>query len=233
MRIYRSLSLCFLIASLVLTPLAAQSTSGLAALSASPRRAADAPPPGPADLPEGAGNVAPLTLVERFGARGASRTVSRTADRIHIALDDGREWLFLRNVIDSRRVMGFLIDHSQKKISTYSESDLRNAVGIHGWTDVLSLGFNPRDLAELAPADDERKIGGLPFVRYTGEAGEVWWNAEQLLAAEVALHDDAGLAKRLTIESIRQGVADSLLQLPMTRFPEYREASYVDWLEGH
>lgn len=219
------------IASSVLAPLAAQSKSNVAALSASPRRTADAPPAAPVDLPVGADSIAPLTLQERIGSSGTSRTVSRTADRVHIAFEDGREWLFVRNPLDSRRVAGYLVHHSQKAISTYGESDLRNAVGIRGWADVLALGFDPSALAGLAPATDERKIGEVSFVLYAGDAGEVWWNAEQLLAAEVNLHDAEGPTMRLTIESIRAGVDASLLQSPMTRFPDYREASYVDWLE--
>lgn len=76
--------------------------------------------------------------------------------------------------------MGYLVEHSQKRISTYAESDLRNAAGIRGWADVLSLG----------------------------DATERW-----------------------IVDGIREGVDESLLQLPMKRFPDYAEASYADWLE--
>jgi len=234
MRIHRTFYFYLAIATFVSAPLAAQSNHEVAALVASPRRAADAPPPGPPDLSAEAGRIAPLTLEEGIESPGTSRrTVCRTADRIHIAFDDGREWLFVRNPADSRRAVGYLVEHGQKKISTYGESDLRNAVGIRGWADVLSLGFDPSVLDGLAPTKDERTIGDVRFVKYAGGAGEVWWSAEHLLAVEVDLHDAVGPTTRLTIESIRAGVDESLLQVPMKRFPDYREASYVDWLEDH
>ena len=216
--------ICLAIATLISAPLAAQTERDTTALPASPRRAADPSPPGPPELSAAADHIAVLTLEQRTGA--GRRTVSRTANRIHVALDDGREWLFVRNPVDGRRAMGYLVEHSEKRISTYAESDLRNAAGIRGWTDVLSLGFDPGALAELEPANEERTLGGIRFVRYAGEAGEVWWNAEQSLAAQVDLR-----GARLIVDSIRAGVDESLLQLPMTRFSDYGEASYADWLE--
>lgn len=130
------------------------------------------------ELSAEADHIAAQTLEQRIGPN--RRTVSRTADRIHVAFDDGREWLFVRNPVDRRRAMGYLVEHSQKRISTYAESDLRNAAGIRGWADVLSLG----------------------------DATERW-----------------------IVDGIREGVDESLLQLPMKRFPDYAEASYADWLE--
>src|SRR5690606_13682682 len=148
MRIYGNLCIGLALVALLSAPLEAQSKTELAAFAPSPRRAADAPPPGPPELSAEADRIAALTLEELIEAPGTSRrTVSRTANRIHIAFDDGREWLYVRNPVDSRRAIGYMVVHSQKHISTYSESDLRNAVGVRGWADVLSLGFDPKLLA--------------------------------------------------------------------------------------
>ena len=111
------------------------------------RRTPDAPPGPPPNLPEGAEGIAPLTIqaiVRRHTTSGASetlrQTISRTADRIHLAADNGREWLFERNPRDPRRVSAALIEHASQAIVRYEESDLRMTLGIRGWADVLALG---------------------------------------------------------------------------------------------
>jgi hypothetical protein len=180
--------------------------------------------------------IRPITVEERHGLdQSRRRFVSRTVNRIHTRLEDGREWLFVRNPLDARRAMGYLVNHADRKISTYDESDLRNAAGIRGWADILSSGFDPSKLHGLSATAETREIGNVPFVRYVGDAGEVWWNADLLLAAEVRYGNPVGSAANWIVEDIRDGVDESLLALPMARFPDYREASYVDWLEvkGH
>lgn len=111
------------------------------------RRVPDAPPGAPPSLPPGAERITPLTIeaiVRRQPSSGSAQTlpqtISRTADRIHIAADSRREWLFERNPRDPRRVSAALIEHTSQAIVLYEESDLRMMLGIRGWADVLALG---------------------------------------------------------------------------------------------
>jgi len=97
-------------------------------------------------LPAELWNVAPATITLLVHERAAGRksavkhVVSRTSDRVHLALPDGREWLFTRNALDPRRASGFLVHHGRRAIVVHEESDLRNWLGIRGWVDVLALG---------------------------------------------------------------------------------------------
>jgi len=130
------------------------------------RRTPDAPPGPPPNLPEGAEGIAPLTIqaiVRRHTTSGASetlrQTISRTADRIHVAADNGREWLFERNPRDPRRVSAALVEHASQAIVRYEESDLRMTLGIRGWSDVLALG-GESDLLKV-----ERRRAGVDASR--------------------------------------------------------------------
>lgn len=208
------------------------------------RRAPDAPPPAPPDLPTGADRVTPLTLdaiVRRRKAGGRPevlrQTVSRTADRIHVSGTGRTEWLFTGNVRDRRRVSGSFIDHGSRTIVVYEESDLRHALDINGWADVLTLGFDTGRLADFEPTTRTRTMSGIRFVRYAsdrkaGMAQEVWWSEDQLLASRFTA-SDGDSSTTYAIDRIRSGV-DVTLLLPATdRFPAYRVFDFADWLERH
>ena len=189
-------------------------------------------------------DVTPLTLdvtieVQEATGHGSifRRRVSRANDRVHVAEGDGREWLFERNSRDSRRVSGLFVDHGRHVIVVYDESDLRNTQGIRGWTDVLTLGFDPELLKRLQAGTTVRRIDGQPFVRYTAlhddvPVQEVWWSAAQALPTDV-LTTGGGGSVRLRIEHARRGVDSTILQAPPTRFPTYRVIDFADYLERH
>jgi hypothetical protein len=186
--------------------------------------------------------VKPLTLSAVIHAAPATgpahtlrQTITRTADRIHVAADDRREWLFERNAIDSRRVSAALVEHASRVIVLYEESDLRNRLGIRGWADVLSLGFDPRILKGLTATEEVRSHSGIRFLRYAAggmnaSTQEVWWSDEQALPSAFVTRDDAGVT-RFSIERIRGGVDAPLLQHPAFRFRAYRVVDLADWLE--
>ena len=101
------------------------------------------------ELPPDADLVEPQTLeivtrVQPIGGNAETwrETVTRTVERIHL-LSPGREWLFVRNAKDPRRVSGTLVDHAERTVVHYDESDLRNLLGMNGWADALRLGFEP------------------------------------------------------------------------------------------
>jgi len=208
------------------------------------RRAPAAPPVAPPVLPAGAERVAPLTIdtiVRRQPASGRAhalrQTISRTADRIHIAAGNGREWVFERNPRDSRRVSASFIEHTSQAIVLYEESDLRMMLGIRGWADVLALGFDAEVLDGYTRAREARTIGGIRFVRYaTGGRGasplEVWWSDEHVLPSRFTMTDEGG-STRFSIERVRMGADATLLALPHTRFPAYRIFDLANWLERH
>ena len=208
------------------------------------RRAPDAPPGPPPALPAGADRVGALTIktVIRHQAgsgtvREIHQTITRTAERIHIAAENGREWLFERNPVDTRRVSASLVDHEGRSIIRYEETDLRMVLGLRGWLDVLTLGFN----ADLVPAgtrsSEVDSIGGISFTRHhfthaDGGAGEVWWSDELALPGRFT-HTSAVGVTTLLVDEVREGVDTTLLLLPAARFPKYREFDLADWLEHH
>lgn len=207
------------------------------------RRAPDAPPGAPPALPPGADRISPLTLdvVVRRQPAGAPaqvvrRTISRTADRVHLTAQDGPEWLFERNARDPRRVSGFRVDHAAGVIVVYDESDLRNAQGIRGWADILMLGLDRELLGSLHTTRKTRKVGEIRFRRYVAARvdgpREVWWNDDQVLPGGFVSVAASG-SLRLSVERVRTGTHAAVLQRPTSRFPEYRAVDYADWLERH
>jgi hypothetical protein len=209
------------------------------------RRAPDRTPPLPPPLPVGADGVTPLTLDVTIRQRTSTgghvrrQTVTRTADRIHLAAasapHERTEWLFQRNPVDPRRVSGFLIDHAARSIVFHSESDLRHMLAIPGWTHVLTLGFDPGVLSGVTASDEARILGGIRFTRYSRrdegrERVDVWWSADQLVASRFTSAGDTGTTA-LTIERIRMVIDPRVLDSPASRFPQYGQVDLADWLE--
>jgi hypothetical protein len=209
------------------------------------RRLAPAASSSPPPLPAGADGVRPvtLTLAIRKTATGRSaatirQTVTRTADRVHVAaVGRGPEWLFERNSVDPRRVSGHFVDHKTRTIVFYSDSDLELMLGIPGWAHVVTLGCdNPPATTGTAPAPASSKVvSGFAFHRVPsaarGNAG-AWWNTDQVLPAECTRTDADGTA-RLTLVSASPNVDTARLQPPTARFPSYRAIDLAEWLEGH
>jgi hypothetical protein len=209
-----------------------------------PRRQTVSPPQPPPALPAEAQVLSPVVLeVVIEGGSGEApaerrQTVTRTADRVHVAAPGGREWLYLRNPVDPRRVSGLLIDHPTRTIVAYEESDLRNALGIRGWLDVLTLGFDAGALQEMDAGADIRRAHGLVFTRYVArrpdaDIREVWWSRSALLPLEVVKGEASGSrVVQISVERTRPGVDGRLLEAPAKRFPGYRQVDFPDWLEG-
>jgi len=207
------------------------------------RRAPDIPPAAPPALPPVAEKVTPLTLethVRRHvGKRAESvrQTISRTTDRIHVAGSDGREWLFERNTRDSRRVFGTLIDHANRALVLYDESDLRNMLGIRGWAQVLSLGLDHELLDGLQRTTTSRVIGTVRVIHHTTdrkgvELRDVWWSENDFLPGGFTSMHGAG-SLQFSVERIRTGVDAALLRPAAERFPAYRVVDLAEWLERH
>jgi hypothetical protein len=163
--------------------------------------------------------------------------VTRTADRVHVAAGPDREWLYVRNPVDPRRVSATLVDHKSQTLVVYDESDLRNTLGIRGWADVLTLGFDMAVLSELPETSESRSTGTLTFSRYATRSPvngvrEVWWNQSALLPLEVAKGErEAERTVVISIDRVSRDVAAQLLEPPAQRFPDYRRVDYPDWLE--
>jgi hypothetical protein len=207
------------------------------------RRKPDESPAAPLALPKGADRIAPVTIdlaIRRQSTSGPSQTVRqtivRTADRIHIATRD-REWRFERNPIDPRRASASAVDHRSQSIVLYEETDLRMMLGIRGWADVLSLGFDTELLAAAERMREVRTQDGLQFDRYRvnradASLTDLWWCEEQSLPGSFTITDKAG-STRFAIERIRAGVDVSLLAPSEVRLPKYRVVSLAEWLERH
>lgn len=208
------------------------------------RREPDAPPEGPPELPPGAEGVSPVTveaMIRREPVVGRARTVrqtiTRAADRVHVAASDGSEWLFERNLRDPRRVSGSFVDHAARAIVVYDESDLRTALGLGGWASVLALGFDPESMTRMKPSGQSRTLGGIRFAHHVADredAGtrEVWWSDDQILPSEFVTTDVTG-SIRFSVESVRVGADAAVFRAPASRFPGYRVYELADWLERH
>jgi hypothetical protein len=209
-----------------------------------PERAAAAPRPAlPPNLPAPALVITPATLeVQTSGVASGTtvvQTVTRTAERVHIDTHDGREWLYVRNPADTRRVSARLIDHASQTIVVYDESDLRNVLGTVGWLDVVSLGISPDTLAQLRMAGGERRTFGLTFRHFVAPAPgaaavrDVWWQERELFALEITRHQPGqGVPRVVTVREFRPDVEEARLAAPAARFPHYRQVDFADWLEG-
>lgn len=203
------------------------------------RRLTAAAPEAPPALPPGADRVQPLTVEVRLTTRAGGRTetraqtVTRSKDRVHVATATGVEWLFERNPVDPRRVAASAVQHAEKTIVVYSESDLRMALGIPGWAHVLTMGVDARAVT-AAGAAEARTLAGLRFDKVRVEPGEhgrtLWWNAEQLLPLEYAA---GGTGPSLAVVKISPGAEPARLRAPEVRFPGYRVVEFADWLEEH
>lgn len=116
------------------------------------RKSQDAPPPGAPELPSNADRLPEIT-VKISDPDGATRIVSRTKDRVHLAMPARKqEWLFIRNPVDGRRVSGILIDHNHKVRIDYPEVDLRIEGVARGWADVIAVDESN---GEVTPGVDQ------------------------------------------------------------------------------
>lgn len=201
------------------------------------RRAAAARPSDPPALPSEADSITPLTLQVTVRRTGDGRTsaieltISRTADRVHVRAGD-REWLFERNLRDRRRVSGFLIAHEERTIVEYEETDLRIALGVRGWADVLMLGFDPSVLKDSVRSGRFRIVDRVRFDEFSSRTGPVavWWSERELLSHRFEL--PAGKSSTLVvIAAIRHHVDATVFELPAQRFPSYRVIRLAEWQE--
>jgi len=196
------------------------------------------PPP---ELPSEAHYLTPSALEVHTTAAGHTaesvQTVTRTVDRVRVDMPGNREWLYVRNPVDARRVSAWLTDHAAKTIVVYDESDLRQTMGIRGWLDVLTLGFDSGTLAHRTPVGEARRAFDLPFQHFTIPAAdaavqEVWWHQGQLLPLKIVRRRPAASSTVVTVRQRRLDVDLRRIASPATRFPHYRQLDFADWLEG-
>lgn len=142
--------------------------------------AAPEPPP---ELPAEAMGLKPLTFevggrpAPPGGPPAAAQRVTQTVDRVHVQVSPTREWLYTRNPVDPRRVSGVMIDHAARVLVDFEESDLRNAFGIRGWLDVVTLpAALPRSAAAVRDSVDDSLLQppALRFPAYR-EIGYADW----------------------------------------------------------
>lgn len=221
-----------------------EDAQGRWALTVPKRRAADAPPASSPPLPAAAESITPATIniIVRRSSKGGRpsalrQTVSRTTDRIHLTGRDGHEWLFERNPIDPRRVSATRVEHASKAIVLYEETDLRMALGIRGWADVLALGLDTELLTRCQRMAGVQVVAGIRFARYAANdkdcpAKDVLWNEELALPGRFTIKSDEGVM-RFEVARVTPGTDASLLRPAIARFPTYRVFDLADWLEKH
>lgn len=208
------------------------------------------PLPALPDVPEHFDTLAPITakFVVRYSAgdtsREFTRVIARTPNRMYVAFEgQGQEWLFLRNPLDGRRVTGQLVDHHQKAILKFHESDLANAHVVRGWADVVTLGISLDHLGKMSATGENQAHHGIAFERYVGKEPadertwqvEVWWSAEYALPWKIRRGTAQGEWVQELLE-LRMNVDQAFLKDPTKEFPEYAAMDVVDWREeshGH
>lgn len=213
-----------------------------------PARQAQATPPSlnlPA-LPAAAESISPLvlTVTTRWEESGKTlrtlrQTVTRTRDRVRVTLDGTeREWLFLQNAVDHRRVTASLIDHKSKHILVYDESDLRNAQGVRGWLDVLTLRLDSRAVNTLRNTGRRETVAGLEFVEHVRDAAsgtdgivDVWWSESHLFPLRFSVREGRVLAIS-EVQIGRAPIDESVLAAASVRFPQYAVVDIADAREG-
>lgn len=171
------------------------------------------------------------------GGRARREDVARTADRIHVRLtQQDVEWLFVRNPLDGRRVSATLVDHRQRLIIEYPESELRMTGIARGWADVASLGIGVQGLTQLAPTGRRESRFGFDFVELsagaagTGPVRQVWWSD----AAALALRVERGTPPlHVALLELRRGVDRERFVEPRLRFSAYSSIDVSDYREKH
>jgi hypothetical protein len=206
------------------------------------RAPAAAAPALPPPVPPAADRIAPMayTVTTTWTATdGVSRStvqhVTRTASRVHLVLDNGRkEWVFDRNLVHPDRVSGVMVDHDARQILQYDETELRTALQLRGWADVLMMRVDPSVLAGLRATGDERQVAGLTFRLHRAEPPpdrgmvEVWWNQEQLLALGSVARESATLTVTTRVEDLRTPADAAVLGNVADRFPDYERLDAID-----
>jgi hypothetical protein len=198
------------------------------------------PPP---VLPAAARHLPPLTLrfVNDGGgatARPMEYTFVRGRGRGHLRTNDGRgEWLFTQNPVAPARVSGAYADHTARTITEYSETDLRLALNLRGWLDVLTCRFRADALSAMQPSGRRLIVNDVGFdqhVRTDDGDGirEAWWNADLLVAAKVVLRHGA-VRVQSRLQSVTRGIDDALLAPLSERFPGYAVRGYSDDWKTH
>lgn len=219
----------------------AEGSAETAAIVPSARTAPEPPPVPPAPrVPLEAASLPPLTFVLETtrsgpdGTRRTTQTITRTHDRVRLALDGGRqEWLFLQNVVYRDRAAAYLTDHDHREIRFHEESPLRSRMQIRGWMDVLTLGFDPTVLLRLRDTGERRENAGAIFTRYvSNESGrdgvvEVWWSEALVLPWSLTVRDSGTEVTRI-LKGLSQVADTTLLAEPDVRFPSYKALDAAD-----
>ena len=228
-----------------LAPSGASASSG--ALAVTPVRSTSHQPPPfvlPTLLPELA-NPARLTIeleTRQVGTPGGAvqrKTVTRTADRVHVSLGpSGPEWLFVQNTADGRRMAGTMLDHPHKTIIEYDESELRSGGVGRGWADVVSLGVESEIFPVVVPTGKREKLDGFEFEQLRrrdgtqGRIREIWWSGEAALPLRVMI-DDGPSKIEVVVHAIRRKVDASVLRDMRERYPAYTVMDISDYREKH
>lgn len=207
-----------------------------------PDRNALAPPPAlqPPSLPARAAQIPPLSYVvtttwsSKQGRRTTTETLTRRHDRVRMTFDSGhQEWLFVQNARYPDRVSGYLTDHRARQILLHEETLLRTTMGIRGWSDVLTMRFDPAVLSTLHGTGERRTVSGVDAARFVASTptragvSEVWWSDELLLPVSLTVRDAEGTVTSV-VDRLSRTTDDAVLADPDQRFPDYTSEDSVD-----
>jgi hypothetical protein len=201
--------------------------------------------PQPPEVPPSLSESLPITVrfirrawVEGRLAGETVATIARTDQRLHMRSSEDREWLFIRNPVDQRRVRALLVDHEAQLILGYEESDL-NLEGVAAdWLSAASLGI-PADLVDrMARTGERAAFGELNATRFLPPSdaiepdmpNELWWSEEDHLPV-LAVYEGPGGRVELSVELVGRSVDSTLIQDSTVRYPSYAAMDLADWRE--
>jgi hypothetical protein len=121
-----------------------------------------------------------------------------------------------------------------REIRAHQETDLRNALHIRGWIDVLTMRFDLATLESLRDTGERRQVAGATFHRFRSdqsrESGvvETWWSPEFLLPLELVTRESGSVTATARVHDLSRRFDASLLSTPAQRFPAYAVVDLVD-----
>ena len=202
------------------------------------------PPPMPAEIPEAMDQAEAVTLevVMTLGngehAQEVQQVITRTSDRVHVDfVEQGQEWLFVRNPLDGRRATGWLTDHTLGVVLEYQEADLADEEYGRGWFEVMAMGVPAEWLEAMRATGEKVTLVGVECERYVrpGESksrlpDEMLWDDARQLPMRIVYRKPEG-EWRQEVWAIRTSIDEAELHAPRDRYHAYMSMDAVDYRE--
>jgi hypothetical protein len=197
------------------------------------------------DARESEFNAPPVVAEFAWFADGAMEGIGRTIARSDHALrlgriDDPIHFWYLRNSVDRARMSGVEVQHGERLLVEYPESDLEDQGLGTSWAALSRFGVGLDAFASLARTGEAEEAFGIRFERWArdaaapaaeGEPLEIWWSGDWALPLRVLrLREGRTVEQRLI--ALERALDPELAKSPALRWPEYQVMDVADYREG-